>query len=78
MGQIHPLRAYRERQNPPLSRSQLAKLLGVSDASVSRWEAGVRKPDEEYISLIVKKTGIPAHKLRPDLAALMGVSTRGT
>ena len=71
MKQIHPLRAYRERQDPPINRRQLADLLGVSTAAVSRWEAGERKPDEEVLPVIVAKTGIPAAELRPDLALLM-------
>jgi transcriptional regulator with XRE-family HTH domain len=73
MKQVHPLRAYRERQDPPLNRRQLADLLGVSTASVSRWEAGERKPDEEVLLRIVKKTGIPASVLRPDLAELLRI-----
>lgn len=71
MKQVHPLRAYRERQDPPMNRRQLADLLGVSTASVSRWEAGERKPDENALLLIMKKTGIPASALRPDLAELL-------
>ena len=69
--QVHPLRAYRERQDPPMNRRQLADLLGVSTASVSRWEAGERKPDEGALLRIMKKTGIPASALRPDLAELL-------
>jgi DNA-binding transcriptional regulator YiaG len=54
-----------------MNRRQLADLLGVSTASVSRWEAGERKPDEDALLVIVKKTGIPASALRPDLAELL-------
>jgi transcriptional regulator with XRE-family HTH domain len=72
MAQIHPLRAYRERHDPPLSRSQLAKYLGVTAAAVSRWEAGLRKPEEDTLRTIMRKTGIPARDLRPDLAKLLG------
>lgn len=70
MDQIHPLRAYRERQDPPLSQEQLADKLGTSKASVSRWETGERKPEVELVPDISAKTGIPPAELRPDLAAL--------
>jgi transcriptional regulator with XRE-family HTH domain len=71
MESTHPLKAYRERQVPPLTQDQLADLLGVSKAVVSRWEAGERQPGKEIIPIITEKTGIPARELRPDLAALM-------
>lgn len=71
MDTIHPLRAYRERREPTLTQEQLANFLGVSKASVSRWETGKRKLDEEnLLAAISAKTGIPAAKLRPDLAAM--------
>jgi transcriptional regulator with XRE-family HTH domain len=78
MAYVHPLRAYRERQDPPINRRQLADLLGVSTAAVSRWEAGERKPDEDVLPLIVAKTGIPAAELRPDLARLMRACVAAT
>ncbi len=71
MKNVHPLRAYRERQAPPLSQTQLADLLGVNKGMLSRWEAGQRQPGKDILPRITKKTGIPASKLRPDLAALM-------
>ncbi len=66
----HPLKTYRLRQNPPLSQDQLAELLGVSKASVSRWETGERKPEETLIPVISEVTGIAPEKIRPDLANL--------
>jgi transcriptional regulator with XRE-family HTH domain len=71
MENIHPLRVFREQQAPPLTQEQLANLLGVTKAAISRWEAGERQPGKEIIPTITEKTGIPASKLRPDLAALM-------
>lgn len=70
MDQIHPLQAFRENQNPPLNRRQLADLLGVSTAAVSRWEAGERKLDEQILPMVAEKTGIAPALLRPDLARL--------
>lgn len=73
MSTIHPLRAYRERHNPPLDRTQLAKMLGVTAASVSRWESGKRRLDETIVSAISEKTGIPVADLRPDLSRLLEI-----
>jgi len=63
----HPLKAFRESQSPPLTQTELADLLGVSRASVSRWESGVRKPDDGLLQTITEKTGIDPGQLRPDL-----------
>jgi transcriptional regulator with XRE-family HTH domain len=68
MAKIHPLQAYREQQDPPLTQHQLADLLGVSVSAVSRWEAGKRKPDLEVLPMIQRKTGIAPAVLRPDFA----------
>jgi transcriptional regulator with XRE-family HTH domain len=68
---IHPLKAFRENQIPPLSQEQLAKLLNVSRVTVTRWESGARKIHDEKLPVVSAKTGIPRTKLRPDLAALM-------
>lgn len=77
MEHLHPLRAFREAQDPPLSQEQLAALLGVSRVTVTRWESGARKPEPEELPAISKKTGIPAAKLRPDLAELFVSPERG-
>lgn len=76
MDDIHPLRAFRERQTPPLSQAALADLLNTTKASVSRWETGKRKPEVELVPSISEKTGIPPGKLRPDLAHLFGATAR--
>jgi transcriptional regulator with XRE-family HTH domain len=70
----HPLRAFRENQHPPLTQEQLAELLGVRKATVSRWETGTRKLDQSKLSDVAEKTGIPARELRPDLAELLGAA----
>lgn len=63
----NPLKDFRTREG--LSQDDLAKLLGVTRETVTRWENGSRKPDEERLSKIAKETGIQPSVLRPDLAA---------
>lgn len=67
---MHPLKAYRELQNPPLSQEDLAERLGVTRSAICRWESGERRPDSDLLLKITKLTGIPAARLRPDLAVL--------
>jgi transcriptional regulator with XRE-family HTH domain len=67
----HPLKAFRERQQPPLSQEELAALLGVSKPTVSRWETGARKIDDDLVGAVAEKTGIDPRDLRPDLARLL-------
>jgi transcriptional regulator with XRE-family HTH domain len=71
MDTIHPLKAFREKQRPPLSQEQLGSMLGVARTTVARWETGARKIDDELVPRVVRATGIPASKLRPDLADLL-------
>lgn len=71
MEDVHPLRAYRETQEPPLSQNSLAEKLGVVRETVARWESGTRKIDEQKLSEVSRVTGIPAAQLRPDLAELL-------
>ena len=72
MENIHPLRAYRERHQPPLSRAALASLLDVGRPTLFRWESGARKIAETHLSKVSERTGIPARELRPDLYELLG------
>ena len=71
MERVHPLKEFRERQTPPLTQDQLADLLGVSKASISRWESGRRKVDQELLPKVADRTGIDPSELRPDIADLM-------
>lgn len=50
------------------TQEALAKELGVSSMTVSRWETGERKISAKRLPKVVKLTGIPARDLRPDLA----------
>lgn len=70
METINPIRAYRLRQKPkPLSQQALGEQVGVSKASISRWECGRRTPrDKDHILRLSEITGIP-------LAELLGFET---
>jgi transcriptional regulator with XRE-family HTH domain len=68
MDDVHPLKAFREKQTPPLSQQQLADLLDVDRVTVTRWESGSRRVDETKLDLVSERTGIGAAQLRPDLA----------
>lgn len=70
MEHVHPLKAYREAQDPPLSQQQLADLLDVDRVTVTRWEAGSRQIDVEKLPIVAERTGIAPAELRPDLAAM--------
>ena len=59
----HPLADYRARHQPPLSRTELAVKLGVSPATVWRWEKGERTPDRKYLPELSRLTGAPIIEL---------------
>jgi transcriptional regulator with XRE-family HTH domain len=71
MEHAHPIQAFRERQDPPMSRKAFGALVGVGEPTVWRWETGARKIDDGILPIVVERTGIPAAELRPDLARLM-------
>jgi len=68
METTHPLKQYREAHEPPLTQQGLAELLGVARETVTRWESGARKIDEEKLPIVSERTGIAPATLRPDLA----------
>lgn len=74
MQTVHPLRAFRLSQDPPLSQAELANLLGVGRPTVFRWESGARRIDDSKVAHVSSVTGIPKAELRPDLAELMGAN----
>lgn len=69
---ITQLKTYRNSKEPKLSQAGLAKELGVSRLTVTRWESGARKINPSLVAEITKKTGIPAKELRPDFAKTYG------
>lgn len=68
---MHPLKAYREKQTPPLSQGDLAASIGVTRSAVCRWESGARQIDVDILPRVAAATGLPPAQLRPDLAALL-------
>ncbi len=67
--EIHPLKAFREAQTPPMKEADLARFLGVGRPTIHRWENGTRLIDTNLLPTVSEKTGIPAKELRPDLVA---------
>ena len=51
------LRAWRESQDPRLSQERAAALVDVKQGTWSSWELGEKRPELEYILLIVDLTG---------------------
>lgn len=54
-----------------LTQEAFAEELGVTGVTVSRWETGARKIDDDLLPVVAEKTGIPKADLRPDLASLL-------
>lgn len=69
MTQLQVLKDYRRARN--LTQGALAKELGTTVITVSRWETGRRKVDRALLPDVSAKTGIPPRLLRPDLAELL-------
>lgn len=59
------LRSYRVRRN--LSMREASQRIGVSQATLSRWETGALGIAAERCRDISRVIGIPLAKLRPDL-----------
>lgn len=71
METVHPLKAFREARDPPLSQGDFAKLVGVQRETVNRWESGARRIDVDKLPIVSEVTGIAPAELRPDLAAVL-------
>ena len=66
MTNVHPLTSYRARNR--LSLEDLGRLVGVSRVTVYRWETRERLPKPAHAAKLVRITGIPLVKWRPDMA----------
>lgn len=67
----HPLTDFRNKHDPKLSQGDLAIMLGVARETVTRWESGARRINEQILPTVAAKTKIPRRELRPDLADVM-------
>lgn len=63
----HPLSEFRWSQRPPLTKTGLARQLGVSTSLVSLIESGGRQISNELLPEICRLTGLRPEALRPDL-----------
>lgn len=57
MSPKHPLAAWRETQDPPLTQADLARRVDTSRWTINSIEKGRRKPGRELIVKIAKLTG---------------------
>jgi DNA-binding transcriptional regulator YdaS (Cro superfamily) len=65
---------FQYRQTKGLTQAQFGAPLGVSKATVLRWEEGrIRIPADRVVE-IERHTGIPRESLRPDLYADKGTA----
>jgi len=64
--EANPIKAYRERQIPPLSQGEFGDRVGVTRFTVLRWEKG-EPIDEKKLPAVSKEIGVPAKELRRDL-----------
>lgn len=60
---MNPIRAWRLAQG--LSQREFGALVGVQDAAVTKWEKGQVSTDKALT--VHQVTGIPLHRLRPDI-----------
>jgi transcriptional regulator with XRE-family HTH domain len=59
--QKHPIRDYRDRNN--LTQDELALRLGVTAATISRWEQRLREPRGADLQKLCSETGIPVAEI---------------
>lgn len=59
------LKTFREARN--LSCAELGRMVGVTRATVLRWEDGTRRIGVTLLPRVAQVTGIPREKLRPDI-----------
>lgn len=57
MSPKHPLAAWREAQDPPVTQEALAQRVGTSRWTINSIETGRRKPGRDLIVKIVRETG---------------------
>lgn len=64
---LNPARLIQFRQLGNWSQTKLARMISVHQGTLSRWEAGVRRPDPEYLARLAAALGVPPAELEaPD------------
>lgn len=60
IGPKRPLKAYLAewREKKGLTQEQVAQRLGTSDVTISRWETGMRRPDDDAKAAFAEALGI--------------------
>lgn len=54
---VHPLKAWRNSQTPPVTQGTLASRAGTTKGHVSKIEAGLLEPQLELVRRLVEATG---------------------
>lgn len=52
MCHFNPKKIYEFRVRRELTQSELAKMIGVTDVTISRWENGLRIPNAQHLGLL--------------------------
>jgi len=60
-----------KRKQMGLTQDALAKELGVTNVTVSRWETEARKIDDDLLPQVSAYLNLPRDVLRPDLRKLL-------
>lgn len=58
---------HKYRKDKELTQEEFAKILGITKATVSRYEKGTRKVAIERLAEVSRLTGISRQRLRPDI-----------
>jgi transcriptional regulator with XRE-family HTH domain len=61
MADTHPIRDYRTRND--LTQGQLGERIGVTAATISRWEQRLREPRGDDLQRLCSATGIPVAEI---------------
>jgi len=61
---MHPIKAALRNQVPRMSQAQLARRLGIGEATISRWLNGKETPPENFFSMSADILGVSESSLR--------------
>ena len=77
MSKINPEAIKRLRLRAGLSQGKLAKLLGISDRAVSKWERGLSLPSSERLLALAQLFGVKLEELAQETTEDNGEGARG-